>query len=565
MKFQTTTRSLRELVREFHDGGILLPQFQRDYVWKPQKIRNLLDSLLRGFPVGGFYFWRPAAGKFDPKDKRKIRAEFVGYLIDGQQRLTSLEAAFGLYTGEDKNGVVLRCYLDLASPDDVHARDTTLFVTYAGKKSVATRLGRGDPTLIPVERLFEGPFHDLRRQSEEDLRPLPDWDPQRIEAALARLDRAGQMLDLHVPCTTVSEAEDKEAVEVFSRLNKAGVALKQGDVRAAELARGPAVDVLKAMREFVTEEPARRLGFGFSFAFRALVLFHRESAQFKTLKPDWMNGPGPLGRTLADSWGATETAVRDALDFIDVKMGWSRRALVPSANAVIVLAAAFEKAGSKLDAAAEQAYRQWLCLVAIRGIFQGSVETTINRFHRAVRDCKREPHKALMEALNRNESRRIVPEEFNRVSQLWGPATQVMHAWLVSQQARDWLNSEPLDALARRGNPSLPGGDLTVHHLFARRVLAEDSDDTRYVNSPANYALLGRSTNSTLGDKRPDEVWRILTPDQRKLATAQFFGEGAGDMLRVDRYEAFRDWRAQRLAEAINEWLGWPARSRKVP
>ncbi len=440
-----------------------------------------------------------------------------------------------------------------------------LFVTYAGKRSVAARVDRSDPTLIPVDKLFVGPHHELRKRTEDDLRVIAGWDTARIEQSLERFDRAGQMLDLQVPCTTVSEAKDKEAVEVFNRLNKAGVALRQGDVRAAELARGPAVDVLKGMREFVTEELPQRLGFGFSFAFRALVLFHRESAQFKSLKPDWMDGLGPHGRTLADSWRATASALHSALRFIDVKMGWSRRALVPSANAVIVLAAAFDKAESKIDADAEQVYRRWLCLVALRGIFQGSVETTINRFHRAVRECKRDPHKALMEALNRNESRRILPDELNRVSQPWGPATQVMHAWLVGQKAKDWLNGELVDTLARRGNASLPGGDLTVHHLFARRVLAEDLDDTSNANSPVNYALLSRSTNSTLGDLRPDEAWARLTPDQRKLAAIQFFGEAAGDRLKADRYEEFRQWRAQRLAESINEWLGMVGRGKRNP
>src|SRR5438552_3178342 len=116
MRFLTTTRPLRDLVRGFNTGAILLPQFQRDYVWKPAKIRNLLDSLLKGFPIGGFYFWRPSTGTLDPKPKaigeHRIGPEFDGYLIDGQQRLTSLEAAFGLYTGEDRQGIELRCYLD---------------------------------------------------------------------------------------------------------------------------------------------------------------------------------------------------------------------------------------------------------------------------------------------------------------------------------------------------------------------------------------------------------------------------------------------------------------------
>jgi hypothetical protein len=562
MKFETMTRPLRELVRGFNDGAILLPQFQRDFVWKPAKIRNLLDSLLNGFPIGGFYLWRPPGGTLldeKPKafGKRRIVSEFLGYLIDGQQRLTSLEAAFGWYTGEDKRGAELRCYLDLAAPDAERARDTRLFASHAGNKSVARRVkSGGDSTLIPVSKLHDGPNLGLLQDTEHALRHRPGWDAKRAGAALMRFDRACKMLDQLVPCTTVYDISDREAVEIFGRLNKGGSPLRQGDVRAAELARGSAVEVLKSMREFATGERPQRLGFGFSFAFRALVLFHRESAQFKTLKPDWMDTPGPHGRSLRDSWRATERAIDEALSFVDERMGWSRRALLPSANAVIVLAAAFNKAEFKRNAEAEQLYRRWLCLTALRGVFQASVETTINRFHRAVRESNREPAEALVGALKRHESRRIRPDELNGYAQRWGPATQVMHAWLVGQGARDWLSGEPVDVLARGGNPCLPGGELTVHHLFARRVLAALVEVPDYANRPANYALLSRSTNSEFREKPPDEVLATLTPDQRKLAATQFFGAAAGDRLKPDRYEEFCQWRAGRLAESINDWLG---------
>jgi hypothetical protein len=444
-RYSVTPHAIETLLTWVKSGEIAIPEIQRPFVWDATKVRNLLDSLLKGFPIGGFYLWRPAAGKRDPKPKahgeQLIAAEFVGYLIDGQQRLTSLEAAFGLYSGEDKGGTALRCYLDLAAREVEGARDTRLFASYAGNKSVARHVEGGDSTLIEVSRLFGGPDHDLRKQVEETLRLSPGWDAKRVVTTLARFDRACEMLNQQVPCTTVYDVGDKEAVEVFSRLNKGGSALSQGDVRAAELARGHAVDVLTSMREFVTGERPQRLGFGFSFAFRALVVFHRESAQFSKLKPDWMDAPGQHGRSLRESWRATERAIEKSLCFVDERMGSSRRALLPSANAVIVLAAALDKAELKVSADAEQLYRRWLSLTALRGVFQGSVETTINRFHRAIRECKREPATALMDALKRDEKRRIRADELNSFAQPWGPATQVMHAWLVGKEATDWLSA----------------------------------------------------------------------------------------------------------------------------
>ncbi len=560
MRFETTTRSLREVVRDFHTGAILLPQFQRDYVWKPIRIRNLLDSLLRGFPIGGFYLWRPQSGAIDPKPKgvgeQHIEAVFVGYLIDGQQRLTSLEAAYDLFTADDKYGAELRCFLDLAAADGARRRDTRLFVTYAGHRSVARRVEAGDSTLISVSQLFDGLDHDLRKETESALRTMVGWSAKRTEGALARFDHACRMLDQMVPCTTISEVSDAEAVEVFARLNKGGSALRQGDVRAAELARGRAVDVLKRMREYVSEERPKRLGFGFSFAFRSLVVFHRQTAQFSSLKPDWMDAPGPHGRTLAQSWAKTERAIAAALAFVDEDMGWSRRALLPSNNAVIALAVAMDKSDAKISEESKQLYRRWLCLTTLRNVFQGSVETTLNRLCRAVRESKHDAARALVESLKRDEGRRIRPEEFNRYAQPWGPATQVMHAWLVSRAATDWLSGDSLDVLARSGNSSLPGGDLTVHHIFARKVLADMGFEPDEANSPANFALLSRATNSEFWDRPADEVHATLTPDQRHAAGSQFFGDAAGDRLRIDRYEEFCQWRADRLAESLNEWIG---------
>ena len=139
------------------------------------------------------------------------------------------------------------------------------------------------------------------------------------------------------------------------------------------------------------QQRPQRLGFGFSFAFRALVVFHRETAQFSKLKEDWVETAGPHGRSLRESWRATERTIDQALEFADQRMGWSRRALLPSANALIVLAAALDKADLKVDANSERLYRRWLCLTALRGVFQGSVETTINRFHRAIREAKGSP------------------------------------------------------------------------------------------------------------------------------------------------------------------------------
>jgi uncharacterized protein with ParB-like and HNH nuclease domain len=90
---------LIDLVRKFDDGSIQLPLMQRDFVWKPAKVIDLLDSLYRKWPIGVFYIWktiytvdvRPPSIHVEPGTK--VTGEFLGYLLDGQQRLTSLSRA----------------------------------------------------------------------------------------------------------------------------------------------------------------------------------------------------------------------------------------------------------------------------------------------------------------------------------------------------------------------------------------------------------------------------------------------------------------------------------------
>ena len=563
MNFEPRQRKLRDLVKDFSTGGILLPQFQRDYVWTVNKIRNLLDSLLRGFPIGAFYLWEPSSETdIDSKQKafranKRFSAEPHSYLIDGQQRLTGLEGAFGFYSGEDERGEELRCYLDLASADEARRRDTRLFVSYSGNQQIAKRANRADSTLLPVSRFFNLADHEarneFRREVEETISTL-QWEQRRRERALQVFDRACVMLDQLVPCTVITDATDEEAVEIFSRLNKGGKQLSQSDVKAAELARGKAVDVLKRMRAFVSGQLPMRLGFGFSFAFRALVLFHQGSAQFKSLKPEWVNAAGAYNRSLARSWDAAEKALTVALEFVD-RMGWSRRALVPSAIAIIVLAAALDKDRLETSAEDRRLYTRWLCLTALRNAFQSSVETTINKYYRAIRDSRSGAARALVEALKR-DGRKLRAEEFCFSAQLWGPATQVIHAWAVSRRAKDWLNERTIDELARSGSAGLPGGDLTVHHIFPRGFL-KGATEPDHANRPANYALLSRETNSTFKDAPPEQVLARLSPEQQELARMQHFSFEAGsDRLKKSEYDDFCTWRARRLADSINDWLG---------
>jgi hypothetical protein len=111
--FEHGQRSIASLMSDIEREVIALPDLQRPFVWEDTKVRDLLDSLFVGFPVGTLVFWHTSSDK----DARALGAEKPGLrattmVIDGQQRLTSLYAVMRGVEVVDKDGA-MRCHVHI--------------------------------------------------------------------------------------------------------------------------------------------------------------------------------------------------------------------------------------------------------------------------------------------------------------------------------------------------------------------------------------------------------------------------------------------------------------------
>jgi hypothetical protein len=96
MRYSVTPHPIETLLTWVKSGEIAIPEIQRPFVWDAIKVRNLLDSLYRGYPVGYLITWRNPTVKL--KDGtlsagKRILSAGKRILIDGQQRITALMAA----------------------------------------------------------------------------------------------------------------------------------------------------------------------------------------------------------------------------------------------------------------------------------------------------------------------------------------------------------------------------------------------------------------------------------------------------------------------------------------
>jgi uncharacterized protein with ParB-like and HNH nuclease domain len=93
-RFSHTQYSINGLVEQIDSGDLSLPDLQRPFVWNRIKVRDLFDSLYRGYPAGYFLFWATpsAVDSHAVGSSSGTSSKGVKMIVDGQQRLTSLYA-----------------------------------------------------------------------------------------------------------------------------------------------------------------------------------------------------------------------------------------------------------------------------------------------------------------------------------------------------------------------------------------------------------------------------------------------------------------------------------------
>ena len=125
------SKKYSDLINEIQKGIIKIPKFQREFVWSIDKTAKLLDSILKGYPIGTFILWQTDERINDIKNVGNLDipetpdGTKVQYVLDGQQRITSLFAAYlGAQiqkTGEKKvtdySGIVVNLDQDVSEND----------------------------------------------------------------------------------------------------------------------------------------------------------------------------------------------------------------------------------------------------------------------------------------------------------------------------------------------------------------------------------------------------------------------------------------------------------------
>lgn len=541
--------TLADLIRRFDSGEIRLPLMQRDYVWKGRKVVALLDSLYRGWPIGSFYVWhsredhavRERVGK---NGGVALHDGFHGFLLDGQQRLTSLSLAL---QGDADGEMSSRAYFDV---------ENEIFVLGGSGMRVRKRIEKGDPLLAPLSELVVVAQGDQEASGifiERTIRALLEQDRLGEEGELAdtyreRMVRVAKMLQRRALCEDFADEDEEHAFELFARLNKGGTSLQAGDVAAARLASTGTRHIVGPMRAMAAEGEMRALGVNFLFLLRAVVTVQRDNCSFAKLPKGWAGDAVSLDKV----WQRTERALRFVIHVVREDMGWVHRRWLPSTMALLPLVYLFAKYGAEELTDKELILvRRYLLLTGLRGLFRGSTETTVNSHVAAIRDShgsRQVRLRALIERIPKYRRVKLKKEELLAPSGAQSPIMQIYLALLHKSGAKSWPSGKVLQDGA--------SDSVVVRYIFPRALASELNLPLERFSAPANCCIVLQQDDRAMSGENPNESWNRMKPSDRVHASAQFYLEAADHLLKPINFADFLEFRAGKLAEHLNRELG---------
>jgi len=395
-------KTISEVVLEYLNHTTFLPAIQREYVWEPDGIEKLFDSIMGNYPISSFLFWKIREDKkhlwtaykflsdFDKEDPHNQEANLDGvnqdiYLVlDGQQRLTSLFIGLkGSYRYFYYNWKKTRLYLNLFKTPVRSDNPEELAFQFKFRDS-----DRPDPKESrPQYWYLVGNILNFSSASDarKDIRErLVGVDEVLKENAVILIEELHSRLFTERLVNFYEERSDDydKVVEVFIRANTGGKKLEYSDILlSTATAKWKNLNARDEIHNFTDEINATGAGYSFGKDFvlkGSLYLTPGLPIQYKV-----KNFTKPNLETIEDNWDLITTNIRTTVKLIS-RFGFNDKNLV-SAIALLPIALYLSKLGKKNfsestqkdDVLNQLLIQKWLAIVLLKNAFGGSSDTTL--------------------------------------------------------------------------------------------------------------------------------------------------------------------------------------------
>ena len=530
---------ISELLDGIRKRDLVLPEFQREYVWTLEQAKQLIVSLSRDYPVGCLLLWKTD----NPPELKNIKAlpEKLGtvqVLLDGQQRLTTLHMLItgdipSYYTEAEIENDPRNLYVNLSELDFQYYQPSRM---------------KGDSYWQRVSDCFDTNGEIKPIQIAQEKAEAEGQDPmvlaQRLMDNLTRI-RAIRGVDLPEQIVP-SEADLDKAIDIFDRVNSQGTKLTDAELALTHVT-GKWPEARRKLKAKI--EDCANLGFDFSLTFmtRALTTAVTNRALFDTIHPQprdelekgWQTLVGILDYLLTI---LPQKAFINSTDDIN-----TTNALIPLVTYLSMNDGIFAEEKTIRNAS------NWLYAALMWGRYTGQTDQRLEAdVQLVVRET--EPWDALRANIMEQRGRIEVKDLDFEGRGARHPLYKATFILAKAHSAVDWFNGVSLGQTHGRDY------GLQSHHIFPQSYLYKNGWDRdnythrRAVNEIANRAFLTATTNLQISDKPPEEYLPEIEEKYPGALSAQFVPIEPS-LWKVNCYSDFLAARRKIIARKLNEFM----------
>ncbi|GAB4500972.1 MAG: DUF262 domain-containing protein [Anaerolineales bacterium] len=591
-RYSVTPHPVETLLTWVKSKEIAVPEIQRPFVWDATKVRNLLDSLYRGYPIGYLIVWR------NPTIKLKDGTSSLGkrILIDGQQRITALMAAL---LGQE---VLTKDY------DTVRIR--IAFNPKQEQFEVSNPAIQKDGAWISDVAEIFSPNARLLQITKTYCEANLEMDPNDLFGVLERLRK---IVNNHVGVIELAEDLDIETVtEIFIRVNSAGAELSQADFAMSKIAANEtyggnqlrkAIDyfchmaiapefygqIEKGDPEFAKSEffakmlwlrdanddiydpsytDMLRVAFTSEFGRGKLqdLVALLSGRNFETKQYEEVIAEDSFRRLRDGVFNFIHKTHHDRFTMIIRSAGFITSALIGGQNTLNFAYILYLRARKEQLPAdeIESLVRRWFVMTMLTGRYSGTPESAFDFDIRQIeaRGVKVHVDTVIDASLSDSFWTALLPQQMETSSAI-SPYFLVYQAAQVKQGDKGFLSRDisVRDLLLNR---------LDVHHLFPRKYLKDLGLQRGRYNQIANYVLAQSEINIAIGSKAP-KIYFLDLMEQCSGGKKKYGGITDFDELKEnlrqhavpdkifnvlsDDYDAFLAERRNLMAAKIREYF----------
>lgn len=519
--------TIRQIIEAIQRGQVRIPAFQRGFVWDANRVAYLMDSIFKGYPFGSLLFWRTKEPLKTERELGPFRLpesdpDFpIDYVLDGQQRITSIFGVFQTDLVEETSSSWTKVYFDYQVDPNIKEPQ---FVALTDEEVDSNRH-------FPLKALFDTTAY---------RRATSNFDEELAE----KIDRMQSVFkEVRIPIQTITTEDRATVAIIFERVNRLGVELDTMQLLSA----------WTWSEEFTLQDRFSDLGeeltpFGFKDVGEDMTLLLRCCAAITVgdARPESLIGLD--GAVVRDRFKEIENGVKGAIDFLKDNLNVQSLENLPFTTLLVPLSVFFAVPGNTQVRYTDEQRRvllKWFWRSCFSRRYSSGVLRNLKTDIEEITNLKGD-HPSELDSFNITITSDFFQKENFRLGSV---NTTTFILMLAQKKPLSFITGSPvsLREVLKEYNKN------EFHHIFPRSYLnLSNQRETFSENSLANFTFLSKTDNNQIGGAAPSSYRSKMPADVSGILENAL----CPDIIFNDNYNDFINIRSEILASFANELIG---------